>query len=725
MWWLLSAAVLEVGCRKADPERKPPAEATDGWAHPEPEIAVDAIVAGTTAEIGVRPVPEGATVELWVAEAMTKTCERDAFDCVELVDPVSIPHAPDASGTGVRAQFAVGPELGPRIFRAQVIDASGVAVWTEPEQRDVMRPPSETSLAFTDVRRESGVAVILAGNSHTGGVAWVDVNGDYWPDLFVTNGQGRAHELFRNNGDGTFTSWSEEVIKPDPDIEDAGVWFADIDNDGDSDILVVADSGAPLIPFVTQERPGGPNLLYRNEGDGTFTEVGEAYGVRDPDGDRNMTAGFADWDRDGFVDLYLGQLTMDNEPLGTHDDFDRLLRNRGDGTFEDVTSATGVDGMGLDALAAVWFDPNQDGWPDLYVGNASHESDPPLRIHDDAIYLNREGAFEEMARDARSWQGSDLAAPMGFDVGDVDNDGDWDLYVTDWWSSGPVPYGNALYLGQPDGGLSGNQCEALAVCTGFTGWPVSFADLDLDGWIDLYVGVNRLEFPDLVFHNQGGTLVNQGVAGMGGHASRGGGQADFDGDGDVDLAIWVLDQELRLLRNDSERQGHWLELRLLGTTSNRDAIGAVAKVVTDEHTLMRRVSGGDSAHSQSALTLHFGTGDDEVVDVEVSWPSGAITKLEDVAVDQFVVVDESVGWLPEALDHGRAVYRSAAGELEIEVQTTYRGRTSPVVDGAPMRWEPDQGAGRWTLEVDAAVAPATVQVSTPRAAFELPVSIEP
>ncbi len=561
--------------------------------------------------------------------------------------------------------------------------------------------------------------VYTRGNTHTGGCAWVDYNGDLLPDLFVTNGFTLDHFLFRNEGDGTFEDVSHLVPKPSLGLEDAGVKFADIENDGDTDILVTVDNPFPLNPFLPQLPNGGPNLLYVNQGDGTFAEGALAAGVVDPLGRRNIAAGFADYDLDGFVDLYLAHWTLVDSQLGVNDDFDRLLHNNGDGTFADVTAATGVDGGGLDALCVLWFDADMDLYPDLYVGNVAYTYCPPFFDNRDRFYQNNAGVFSD-AGPSSPGVGDDAWAAMGLDVGDIDNDGDWDLYVTDIVDSHNAPLINALYRGNPDGTFADNSAD-VSLVQADRSWPCNFADFDRNGWVDLWVGSGDPLQQDFMFVNRGdGTFSAAELAAFEGHEAKGGSIADYDGDGDVDIFVWGYDQVSELLRNDSTDTHRWLEVKLMGVTSNADAIGAVARVTAGGMTQMRRVTGGDSAHSQSDLIMHFGVGDETTLDLDIQWPSGIQQSFPGVAVGQLVVINEIGGLLDEQLTEGSFSYDPLQRLLHVSARSNYGGRTALSVEGlGELRYSAARTRFEATFEV--LERPASVSVRSERGAtWKLP-----
>ena len=292
-----------------------------------------------------------------------------------------------------------------------------------------------------------------------------------------------------------------------------------------------------------------------------------------------------------------------------------------------------------------------DLWPDLYVANVSFDLAWPH--HWDQIYRNRGGVLEELPPEAIPGVGDDAQAAMGIDVADVNLDGRWDLYISDLLDGTPhesPPWGNVLYLGG-EGALLHDNVAVAAGVTGDDSWGVNFLDADHDGWEDLYVATMMGAASELLFaNNRDGTFTNvaAGAGYLTGH-SRGSAVADYDADGDLDIA--VINQHvcgntrptcsLQLLRNDTPAAGGWLQLRLTGTPSNRDAIGAVVRVRAGGLAMMRQVKGGSGGHSQSTLTVHFGLGQARVADVvEIDWPSGLRTRWRRQEANRRIEVTE-------------------------------------------------------------------------------------
>jgi hypothetical protein len=370
-------------------------------------------------------------------------------------------------------------------------------------------------------------------------------------------------------------------------------------------------------------------------------------------GYRSKAATWFDYDRDGCVDLYVGHMVF--QAAMDPSNRDRLYRNRCDGTFEDVTddvalySADGdqsAEYRGTLAVVAGHFD--NDRWPDLYVAHASPgiaDMDFP-EAHFDRIFKNRMGVFREMDFPG---VGDDAQAAMGIDFADIDRDGDWDVYITDMFDHAyeleTGMFGNPLYLNTGGRALVENTADQAAVQANDS-WGVNFFDADHDGYEDLLVATfSRAEGLSYMYRNRGdGTFEDvSATAGVVTAEGRGSACADYDRDGDIDVAVVNQDGVLQLFRNETQGVGHWIQIELHGTDSNADAIGAMVTVrsTLDELDLQQRqVKGGSSAHSQDSLVTHFGTGDNELVDFKVAWPSGVVTQRWGVAVDQRYVVVE-------------------------------------------------------------------------------------
>ena len=544
---------------------------------------------------------------------------------------------------------------------------------------------AEASLgvSFLNVGSQAGLhAKTIYGGEHknkylletTGcGVAFYDYDNDGWLDIFLVNGrrlepsppgQEPCSHLFKNNRDGTFTDvtakagvgrygWGQ------------GVCVGDYDNDGYEDL------------FVTYF---GKNILYHNNGNGTFTDVSEKAGVAGNGKRWNSGCAFLDYDRDGKLDLFVANyidLDLATAPVpesgpcnykgvlvacgppGLNGGKNILFHNNGDGTFKDVSEASGIlEANGTYGLGVLTADFNNDGWPDIYVANDSTAS---------ALYQNKKnGTFEDIAMEAGCALSADgkPQAGMGVSAGDYDLDGNLDIVKTNFAGDTPSLYHN----------LGGSNFEdttftaGLGKHTQFLGWGCGFFDFDNDGWPDilianghvypeveqlrteagypqrklLYRNLHNGKFEDISF--QAGSGISEPVA------SRGCAFGDFDNDGDIDFVVNTVNDFPQLIRCDSTIKHNWIKVRTIGTKSNRSGIGARLKCVTRHpgeakpHQQIDEVRSGGGYYSQNDLRVHFGIGKAEQVDVlEIRWPSGQTDALKDLKPNQLYYVTEGQG----------------------------------------------------------------------------------
>ncbi len=521
---------------------------------------------------------------------------------------------------------------------------------------------ARAQVQLTDVSAAAGLAEdhYESATRHSLGVNWIDYNRDGWADLFLVGGSPPyAPRLFHNNGDGTFTRLDSHLPAL-PEVEMSGSVFADYDGDGDDNLFLYTDQ-ADFGGFDPNAPDGPLELLLKNlwvESGGAlpqatplFEEVAGPAGVADAadpplgalPGHRSKTAGWLDYDRDGCIDLYVGRLVMNAG--GSPANQDRLYRGRCDGTFEDVTA---VVNPGTDpttyraALAFLAAHLDDDLWPDLYVVNVSN-SDPQPYIND-LIYRNDgDGSFTEISG-LMPGVGNDSQAGMGLDVADIDHDGDWDLYISDLTNTtlDQEPLGNVFYLGSGDGTFADNSAPAAGV-EGAPSWGVNFFDVDHDTFEDIFVSSMGNAGTEMLYMNNGdGTFTNIGnTVGIDTDDSRGSAVADYDHDGDLDLAVVDQDGPLRLYRNDTAAAGPWTQVRPLRLASTRDPTGAAVAATVRGPTLLRQVKGGSSAHSQDSLTVHFGLGAASTVEtLRVRWPSGQENVLTNLLADRFLDIVE-------------------------------------------------------------------------------------
>ena len=701
------------------------------WIRGTPAIDGSELVPGIEHQVWVEGLPPNSVVTVLTSADGpmdgTSLC-LDAWGtvCSHLIDPEILGTVPtDNAG---RATFtALVPEddqPGTQWFQAWALDLdTGASSMTDVLLRHIAIPPSEAAVAMLDVTMEAGLLNLnTVGNSHTGGNAWVDVNGDFLPDLFVTNGGGAQHRLYLNRGDGSFEDISGRIEKPDINLEDAGVKFADFDNDGDADIFIPVDNARNMVVEVSQPHEGGPNLFYRNDGNAQFTEVAAEAGVVDPDGWRTGCAALGDVNKDGLVDIYLGNWAVYSEPFNVQDNRDLLLLNQGAGGF--LHAQTSVDCYGRDALTARFIDMDWDFYPDLYVGNVAVADEPPMHDPKDVLYRNDQGILYD-ATDEGMGLGMDAWAAMGVAYGDINNDGYFDMYVTDNLDV-PQPIGNPLYLGKPDGTFTDNVCVAAGVCAGHVTWPTNFLDLDQDGWLDLWVGTSFGTSPDLVYINQGdGTFLMHAQEFFRDNNSHGGTYADYDMDGDVDIFVFGDNGISRLYRNEVRAPKNWMSIHLEGVVTNRDAIGAVVRLTTDGLTQLRQVSGGDSAHSQTELTVHFGLGSASEGLVEVLWPTGEVDNLGMLTANRFYYVREEQGVVPESLEWASAEYDTVSGGVRVQATTSLRGRAYLSLGGTgeQLTWQADGGYAEVEWLAGGSPPPSVVVQSIRGGSWVIPVTV--
>jgi hypothetical protein len=539
--------------------------------------------------------------------------------------------------------------------------------------------PGASAIQFRDAGVRAGLkGITVCGREHKtsvvevngSGLCWLDYNKDGWLDLYVVNGGtledleaqrtgGRsAHHnyLYRNNGDGTFTDVTEQAGVSGYRWG-SGCAAADFNNDGFTDLFVsnLAES-----------------FLYRNNGDGTFTDIAKAAGVSGGF-DWHTGAAFGDYDGDGWLDLYVagyvdlpqmfepqkqcpwqGMLVFCG-PGGLKGAPDRLFHNNGNGTFSDVTKQAGIEDRDLlYGFTPVFEDFDNDGRPDLFLTNDRGRN---------YLYHNLgKGRFEEVGETwgvAYPIEGRPQAN-MGVAVGDYDHNGTMDLFVTTFSQDHFTLYhntGNKLFLD-----VSGETGLSSATHK-FLGWGTFFADLDNDGWLDLFManghvypeaekaaagGERYLQRP-LVFRQSAlGVFTEVGMhalpSGLPVHSSRGAAYADFDNDGDLDIVYSNLDAPPTLLENISPPSNHWVTIQTIGTRSNRDGIGARLKLTAGDLVQYAGVRSGESYISGNDPRVHFGLGAHAKIDeLEIRWPSGLVEKLKAPPADRFLTIKEGKG----------------------------------------------------------------------------------
>jgi enediyne biosynthesis protein E4 len=530
---------------------------------------------------------------------------------------------------------------------------------------DSQTPAPPGGVKFTDITKAAGINLVhFKGSQGTAinleefgpGVCVADFDSDGWTDIYFVNGRDRYNRgisvqnaLYHNNRDGTFADVTDKAGVPGTGYGLGCIW-GDYDNDGYPDL------------FVTQY---GRNVLYHNNGNGTFTDVTDKAGVAGLEsGKFHSGAVFFDYDRDGYLDLYVGsyvQLEPDGPlycnvgtvksscpPQAYQGSLNVLYHNNGDGTFTDVTKAVGVFQPRGKNLAVGTADYDNDGWPDLFVAN---DGMPAYLFH------NEHGKFTEIAASADmayNLDGKEMAA-MCISLGDYDNDGWLDLYISDFQA-----VGDHLWRNDHRGhmhevtGQAGIFLPTLNVLS-FGG---GFLDYDNDGWLDLFIA-NGHVYPEVesfpvrqhyrqlnsLFHNSGNgkfveTTDAAGIVALPPRVGRGVAFADFDNDGFTDILVANNDDPPTLLHN-SGSSNHFLNFKLVGTKSNRDAIGARIRVIAGGVSQIREIAGGGSYLSQSDPRANFGLVKSvQAETVEVKWPSGQVDAFSNIKADQFYLITE-------------------------------------------------------------------------------------
>ncbi len=539
---------------------------------------------------------------------------------------------------------------------------------------------SKSPAWFVDVAAQAGVVALNVNGgpgakpyiieSTGSGVAIFDYDNDGWPDIFLANGttlpgssagnpKMPTSHLFHNNHDGTFTDVTAQAGLLATGWGQ-GVCVGDYDNDGYDDLYVTGY---------------GFNRLYHNEGNGKFKEVAQAAGVAGDGSHWGTGCAFVDYDRDGRLDLFVSNYVRFSlrqtpaagaasyclwkgtatfcGPRGLAGDTNILYRNLGNGTFEDVSQKSGIrNTLGHYCFSVSMLDYDDDGWPDIYI---ACDSTPSILLHN-----NRNGTFTDTGADsgvAYDENGREQAS-MGSTIGDYNGDGRPDIFKTNFSDDTPT-----LYRNNGDGTFTDLTVDSgLAQNAQDLGWGTMFMDINNDGWPDL-LAVNGHVYPEVDRDNLGSSYreprtlyLNLGngrfadISRSSGPGitipapSRGLAIGDLWNDGRVEAVINNIDDQPMLLVNRAGNANHWLGLRLIGTQSNRDAIGARVAVHAGSRTWVDEIRSGSSYDSSSDLRLHFGLGQHRNVDrIEVRWPSGNLESFPGTGVDRFVTIREGAG----------------------------------------------------------------------------------
>ncbi len=545
--------------------------------------------------------------------------------------------------------------------------------WALPPQA----PPNKTevpiTVRYTDVRKAAGIT-FLQDSTQTEqkyyletmgtGVGWIDYDQDGLMDLYFVQSAAtdiykpavRLHSaLYHNNGDGTFTDVTEKAGVGGEGHYGQGVAVGDFDNDGYPDLYVTGYGSA---------------IFYRNQHDGTFANITAKAGLAD-EGKWSTSAGWFDYDKDGWLDLvvtnYIDWSPKNNlwcgerapgyrsycNPGNYKGQKTKLYHNNRDGTFTDVSDRSGVGLPESKGMGVVLADFDNDGWTDIAIANDTWPNFLFLNNHD--------GTFKDASLISGLAVSEDgkYEAGMGIDAADVDGDGLLDVYIThlDFEL-------NRLYLNNGDKTFTddtyrsgiGSQARLLS------GIAARFLDYDNDGWTDilqlngamldnvsLYHSEVSYKEPLLMFRNLGHGHFEMSSSSLGPDfmrpvAGRGLGTADFDNDGDIDIAVNNRGELPELLRNDGGNVNHWLEVLLIGTKSNRDGTGAALRLTSEGFAQVKQAVGGASYMSASDPRLHFGLGKrSKIESLVITWPSGQVDKLTNLPLDSIIAVKEGAG----------------------------------------------------------------------------------
>jgi enediyne biosynthesis protein E4 len=569
-----------------------------------------------------------------------------------------------------------GDSMNRRDFLLSVAGLAAASVFSESLRATDAASSSSSPCRLTDVTAAAGIHFQHNSGAFGGkflpetlgaGCAFLDYDGDGWQDILLVNGTNwpghRAErtslQLYKNNRNGTFSDVTHSAGLDATEMYGMGVAVGDYNNDGFPDILITCV---------------GQNRLFRNNGKGRFVDVTHASGLGGREGFSTSALWF-DYDRDGFLDLFVCnyvQWSPEHDVFcsldGKHKSYCTpeayrgqtcwLFRNRGNGTFEDVTATSGIFDSSSKSLGVALLDYDQDGWPDLIVANDTQ----PNKLYRN----NRNGTFKEVGVEAGVAFSPDgkARAGMGIDTGDFNNSGVPGIAITNFDNE-------MLGLYRP---LGKGVYEDVAISAG-VGFPTKpmlgfgcvFADMDLDGALDLVVANGHIDDtvrnirgnvgyaqPPQIFLNRGTGLFRDASLDVGpdfsqARVGRGLAYGDFDRDGDLDLLLTTNHGPAYLFRNDQRSGNHSIRFRLLGTQSNRDAIGATVRIEIGGLAQTRMVKSGSSYLSQSELPLTFGLGKSDHVDrIVIQWPNGRTEEYKNLQSGKTYDCVEAKGITPQS-----------------------------------------------------------------------------
>ena len=566
--------------------------------------------------------------------------------------------------------------LGFRRLCALVLMTTGANPFAGSLQQAQKHNDAFVPVHFTDIRQSAGITFVQDSTQTEEkyyletmgtGVAFLDYDQDGLMDIYfvqsaATDAYTPSHPLrsalYHNNGDGTFTDVTEKAGLAGEGHYGQGAAVGDFDNDGYPDLYVTGYGRA---------------ILYHNNGNGTFTDVTAKAGVAD-EGQWSTSAGWFDYDKDGYLDLvvanYLNWNPKNNiwcgekkpgyrsycNPNNYKGQTTKLYRNNHDGTFADVSMKSGVGVPESKGMGLVLADFNGDGWPDIAIAN---DTWPNFLFQN-----NHDGTFTDVSLISGLAASEDgrYEAGMGIDAADIEGDGLLDVYITHldfelnrlYHNNGDATFTDATY----SSGI-GNKAMLLS------GVAAKFIDYDNDGWPDivqangamvdnvsLYHSLVSYKEPLLMFHNLGKGHFEKSSDALGPDfnrpmAARGLATADFFNNGAVGIAVNCRGDAPELLRNDGSTANHWVEVLLIGTKSNRDGIGAVLKLTAGDMVRVDQAKGGTSYMSASDPRIHFGLGKHAKIDsLAITWPSGQVDHLTAPPIDSILAVKEGQGIVP-------------------------------------------------------------------------------
>jgi enediyne biosynthesis protein E4 len=563
-----------------------------------------------------------------------------------------------------------------RDFFLGVAGLAASSIFSESLRATDVAPSSSSPFRLNDVTAAAGIQFQHNSGAFGGkflpetlgsGCAFLDYDGDGWQDILLVNGtnwpghrgQRSSLQLYKNNRNGTFSDITHSAGLDATEMYGMGVAVGDYNNDGFPDILITCV---------------GQNRLFRNNGKGRFVDVTHSSGLGGREGFSTSALWF-DYDRDGLLDLFVCnyvQWSPEHDVFcsldGKHKSYCTpeayrgqtcwLFRNRGNGTFEDVTATSGIFDSSSKSLGVALLDYDQDGWPDLIVANDTQPN---------KLYRNhRDGTFKEVGVEAGVAFSPDgkARAGMGIDTGDFNNSGVPGIAITNFDNE-------MLGLYRP---LGKGVYEDVAIPAGvglptkpMLGFGCVFADMDLDGALDLVVANGHIDEtvrnirgnvgyaqPPQIFLNRGAGTFRDVSLDVGPDFSqprvgRGLAYGDFDRDGDLDVLLTTNHGPAYLFRNDQRTGNHSVRFRLLGTQSNRDAIGAIVRIEIGGLAQTRMVKGGSSYLSQSELPLTFGLGKNDHVDrIMIQWPNGRVEEYKNLQSGKTYDCVEARGITPRA-----------------------------------------------------------------------------